>query len=100
MTYSVKRGDQPSPSRNSVRRRLEGEGLLPYAWSNAPGDHYGEHSHLYRKVLYCVEGSIVFHVDGESVTLHPGDRLEIEPDTMHAADVGPEGVVCMEAAQG
>ena len=99
MGYSVTPGDLTSPSRNAVRRRLEGEGLRPYSWSNGPGDHYADHSHLYRKILYCVEGSIVFHVDGESVTLAPGDRLEIEPHTMHAADVGPQGVVCMEAAK-
>lgn len=73
---------------------------MPYSWSNRPGDRYGEHTHVYRKVLYCIEGSIVFHIAGESVALHPGDRLEIDPETAHAADVGDEGVVCMEAAQG
>jgi quercetin dioxygenase-like cupin family protein len=99
MGYSVKAANLTNPSRNAVRRRLESEGLRPYSWSNGPGDHYAAHSHLYRKILYCVEGSIVFHVDGESVTLAPGDRLEIEPNTMHAADVGPQGVVCMEAAK-
>ena len=50
-------------------------------------------------MLYCLEGSIVFHVEGQSVTLMPGDRLEIGAETLHAADVGPQGVVCMEAAR-
>jgi quercetin dioxygenase-like cupin family protein len=99
MGHSVKPADLTSPSRNAVRRRLEQEGLRPYSWSNGPGDHYAPHSHLYRKVLYCIEGSIVFHVEGESVNLSPGDRLEIDPDTVHSADVGADGVVCMEAAK-
>jgi quercetin dioxygenase-like cupin family protein len=48
-------------------------------------------------VLYCVSGSIVFHTDDGDLELHPGDRLDIEPGTAHAATVGPEGVECMEA---
>jgi len=72
---------------------------MPYAWSNVPDDHYPAHTHLYHKVLNCLEGSIVFHVEGEAVTLRPGDRLEIDPETMHAADFGPQGVACMEAAK-
>ena len=99
MGYSAIPGDETSLSRNAIRRRLEQEGLTPYAWSNGPGDHYPAHAHLYHKVLYCLEGSIVFHVEDESVTLMPGDRLEIDAETLHAADVGPQGVVCMEAAK-
>ena len=66
-------------------------------WSNAPGDRYGGHHHPYHKVLYCAEGSIVFHLDGEDVELRPGDRLDIEPGTGHAATVGHRGVTCVEA---
>ncbi|HEX2259635.1 MAG TPA: cupin domain-containing protein, partial [Actinomycetota bacterium] len=75
------------------------ENLSPSTWSNGPGDKYSAHSHGYRKVLYCLRGSIVFNVEGESVNLQPGDRLEIPPGTSHSADVGPEGVSCMEAAR-
>jgi quercetin dioxygenase-like cupin family protein len=73
------------------------EGLSPHTWSNAAGDVYGAHSHSYHKVLYCLRGSIVFGVDGEPVTLGPGDRLDIEPGTVHSAEVGREGVTCIEA---
>lgn len=91
--------DKP-PSRNVLRQIYEGEGLIYYGWSNGPGDAYSAHSHRYEKVLYCLTGNIVFHLDGESVQLKPGDRLEVDPGTVHSADVGPDGVECMEAARG
>ena len=69
----------------------------PRAWGNAPGDRYGRHAHDYRKVLFCLSGSIVFHTDDGDVELAPGDRLDLEPRTPHAATVGPDGVECIEA---
>ena len=89
-------GQQPSPA--EVESAMRAEGLSPRRWGNAPGDRYGWHEHDYHKVLYCLSGSIVFHTrsDGD-LELGPGDRLEIEPGTAHAATVGGEGVECVEA---
>ena len=70
----------------------------PRWWSSVAGERYGWHTHDYRKVLYCSEGSIVFHLRDGDVELHPGDRLEIEAGTEHSATVGPAGVTCVEAA--
>jgi quercetin dioxygenase-like cupin family protein len=67
-------------------------------WSDAPGKVYSPHQHTYHKVLFCVSGSIVFVVDDEQLYLTPGDRLDIEPLTLHAAVVGAEGVTCGEVA--
>jgi quercetin dioxygenase-like cupin family protein len=77
------------------------EGLSPHRWSNGPGDTYAPHSHVYHKVLYCLRGSISFHLTatGEDIELHAGDRLDIEPHTEHSATVGPHGVECIEAAR-
>ncbi len=50
-------------------------------------------------MLYCVSGGITFHTDAGDFDLAPGDRLEVERGTSHAATVGPEGVECMEAAR-
>ena len=69
----------------------------PRGWSNAPGDVYGAHSHDRHKVLFCLEGSITFHVSGGDVELGPGDRLDLSPWTEHSATVGPHGVECVEA---
>lgn len=90
------------PTEAALKRIFTEEGLQPYRWSNAPGDVYGAHSHSYHKVIYVVSGSIIFGLPhtGQSVTLHPGDRLDLPPGVVHDAVVGPEGVVCLEAHRG
>jgi mannose-6-phosphate isomerase-like protein (cupin superfamily) len=45
-----------------------------------------------------VTGSIVFHTRDGDFALQPGDRLEVDPGTEHAATVGDDGVLCLEAA--
>ncbi len=82
-----------------VRSAFACEGLTPHEWSNGPGDVYGTHHHPYHRVLYCLRGSITFRLmaTGEAIELHPGDRLDLEPGTDHAAVVGPRGVTCIEA---
>ncbi|MDP9184975.1 MAG: cupin domain-containing protein [Actinomycetota bacterium] len=67
------------------------------SWANGPGDTYGAHEHARPKVLFCLEGSIVFHTDDGDVALTAGDRLDLPPGTGHAATVGPDGCECVEA---
>lgn len=82
-------------------RKLESEADGCYSWSNGPNHSYAPHSHTYRKILYCVEGSIRFDVEGgESFDLRAGDRLELAPGTVHSAQVGPGGVTCIEGQAG
>ena len=69
----------------------------PRSWGNGPGDTYGRHDHLRAKVLFCLEGSIVFHTDEGDVTLVAGDRLDLPAGTPHAATVGASGCSCVEA---
>lgn len=90
-----------TPDPGAVRAAFEAGGMTPSTWSNAAGDRYAAHDHPYHKVLYCIRGSIVFVLadSGETYALVAGDRLDIEPNTRHAAVVGPEGVTCMEAAR-
>lgn len=87
------------PDEAAIRQIYASEGLAPYAWSNAPGDVYGAHSHPYHKVLFVVRGSITFGLpqEGRKITLNPGDRLELPPGAQHDAVVGPQGVLCLEA---
>jgi quercetin dioxygenase-like cupin family protein len=73
------------------------EGLNPHTWSNEPGYVYGEHQHPYQKVLFCIDGSIMFHTPDGDISLDPGDRLDLAPETPHSATVGDLGVTCMEA---
>jgi len=84
--------------RGAAVRAFEAEGAsAPRFWGNGPGDRYGRHSHDYRKVLFCLAGSIVFHTDDGDVELLAGDRLDLDPGTAHSATVGPEGCECVEA---
>ena len=87
------------PSENELRQIYAREGLSPYAWSNGPGDAYDAHTHGYHKVLYVVEGSITWILpeSGQEIEARPGDRLDLPRGTLHAALVGPQGVVCLEA---
>ena len=69
----------------------------PRPWGNGPGDVYGWHAHEQDKVLFCLEGSIVFHTDDGDVALTAGDRLDLPAGTRHGATVGPDGCACVEA---
>lgn len=88
-----------------VRDRLAADGAEVdglSAWANAPGDRYAAHAHGYDKVLVVTHGSITFRLPalGVSHVLRAGDRLDLPAGTLHAADVGPEGVRCLEGHLG
>ncbi len=88
-----------APGKPALEEWFRSEGLTPWAWSNGPHERYGWHRHDYHKVLVCAAGSIVFHTREGDVELRPGDRLDVEPGTDHAATVGADGVECLEAAR-
>ena len=85
-------------TREAALAAMAAEGCGPVrSWGNGPGDRYAVHDHDRAKVLYCVEGSIVFHVDGDDLALAAGDRLDLPAGRAHAATVGPSGCACVEA---
>lgn len=89
-----------APEREAALRAFAGEGCsAPRPRSNGPGYAYGWHSHAYHKVLFCLRGSVTFHVREGDVTLGQGDRLDLDPGTEHAATVGPQGCSCVEASR-
>jgi len=99
---TVNRRQGPPLNREQAEQKLREEGLKPEAWQNGPDYRYIAHEHAYTKVLYCVVGSIVFHprdAEGRAydVALEPGDRIEVASGVTHAATVGPNGVICVEA---
>jgi quercetin dioxygenase-like cupin family protein len=69
----------------------------PREWSSGPGDRFGWHEHPDPKILFCVQGAIVFHTDEGDLRLEAGDRLDLDARTRHAATVGPAGCTCIEA---
>ena len=87
-----------SATRGDALETFVAEGCsAPRSWGNGPGDAYGWHEHAQPKVLFCLEGSIVFHTDEGDVALESGDRLDLPAGTPHAATVGPAGCACVEA---
>ena len=100
MKLSIRRWNKAKPSsENELRRIYRQEGLNPYTWSNEPGDTYAEHTHKYHKVLYVVQGSITWILPetNQKIEIFPGDRIDLPRGTLHAAQVGPQGVICLEA---
>ena len=83
---------------DELMTRLQSEASGCYSWSNGAGDRYAPHSHSYEKVLYCVDGSIVFalEAEGRRLELKPGDRMVLPAGTVHSAIVGQSGCTCIE----
>jgi len=86
--------------RDAALEAFRAEGCsAPRSWGNGPGVTYGRHAHGSHKVLFCLDGSITFHLNEGNVELEAGDRLDLEPGTAHAATVGPDGCACIEASR-
>lgn len=99
MDLKITRWDRsipPAPA--ELQTQLLKEGLFPYDWSNAPGDAYAPHVHDYDKVIVVVRGSITWNLPetNQTIETHAGDRIELPRGTVHAAQVGPQGVTCLE----
>jgi mannose-6-phosphate isomerase-like protein (cupin superfamily) len=84
-------------SRRRIRAQMLREGLSPYEWRSYAGEFFDWHSHDFHDIICCVSGSIIFHLETGDFLLSPGDRLEMDRGTRHAATVGREGVICLEA---
>jgi hypothetical protein len=92
---TLTRGDA---SRADAMAAFAAEGCTdPRSWGNGPGDVYGAHDHPRDKVLFCIEGSIVFTTGDGEIALTAGDRLDLPAGTRHGATVGPAGCACLEA---
>ena len=98
-SFRVTPWEAASPPTESILLRIMiGQGLNPYSWSNEAHDVYSAHKHDYHKVIYVVSGSITFGLPllKRQITLKAGDRLEIPAGTVHDAQVGADGVICLE----
>src|ERR1044072_2912897 len=70
----------------------------PRSWANGPEDRFGRHEHRRAKILFCLEGSIVFHTDDGDVVLETGDRLDLPAGTPPAATLRAGGGARGESA--
>ena len=85
------------PSLFEIKEELKKEGLASYLYQDGIGAYYPTHTHPYDEIRWVVSGSVTFGVEGEEVTLYPGDRLDIPANTPHYArmsDQTPTTYLC------
>ncbi|MBZ2184929.1 MAG: cupin domain-containing protein [Bryobacter sp.] len=57
------------------------------------GGHVSHHHHINEQVSLVHSGRIVFHIEGQQITLGPGECLEIPPNVPHSVDVLEDSIV-------
>jgi len=62
-----------------------------FEWTDPAGTVYEQHVHKGRVSIMVLEGSINFDFEGVKKDVQAGERVDIEPGTLHAAIVGPNG---------
>jgi quercetin dioxygenase-like cupin family protein len=100
MHFRIVRRDQPTPPAPAeLQTQLLTEALFPCNWSNSPGDTYAPHAHDYDKVIVVARGSITWTLGApetpQTIETCAGARIDLPRGTLHAAEVGPEGVICL-----
>jgi quercetin dioxygenase-like cupin family protein len=85
-------------SEPAIAKTLSGKGYRTVRWTNEAGYAYPIHTHDFDKVILVLRGSITFRIPrvGEEFVLHVGDRMDIPAGYAHSAEVGPQGVTCIE----
>ena len=72
----LQRHDLSAPGREAVQVRVD----------LAPGVAFGNHTHPGEEIIYVLEGSLEYEVEGKQpVTLHAGEVLFIPEGAIHAA---------------
>ena len=73
-------------------RWLQDMDIDPNQWSAGPGAHFAVHSHPHPKRLFVRHGSISFN----GHRLQAPAAIRIPAGFEHSADVGEDGVDCVE----
>jgi len=71
----------------TLRRVLEGEGMVTAWWSDVPGTTMPVHTHAFPETRWVLEGYMRVTAENETVELGPGDRLDLPPNLPHATEV-------------
>jgi quercetin dioxygenase-like cupin family protein len=85
----VARAQQPGIKRTDLQRHdlsVPGRQVIQVRVDLAPGVAFGKHSHPGEEIIYVIEGSLEYEVEGRpTVTLKAGEVLFIPAGTIHAA---------------
>jgi quercetin dioxygenase-like cupin family protein len=80
---------QPGIKRTDLQRQdlsVPGREVVQVRVDFAPGVAFGKHSHPGEEIVYVLEGSLEYQVEGKApVTLKAGEVLFIPAGTIHAA---------------
>jgi quercetin dioxygenase-like cupin family protein len=79
---------------------LTGEGLRVTEWTDDAGATYPEHAHAHREVRIVLSGRMTIDAGGKRYELGPGDRIDLEPEEIHRAIVGEQGVAYIAGSGG
>ncbi len=90
--------DTPA-TEEELRDYMEGQELTVHTWASPAHGKFDGHTHGYHKILFVITGSIKFEFPTrhKTVTLKAGDRLDLPAGLRHLAEVGGDGVKCLEA---
>lgn len=89
LTLQVTRAQQPGIRRTDLQRHdlgVPGREVIQVRVDLDPGRAFGKHWHPGEEIIYVLEGSLEYQVDGKPPkTLEAGDVLFIPGRTIHAA---------------
>jgi mannose-6-phosphate isomerase-like protein (cupin superfamily) len=71
----------------TLRRALEGEGMVTAWWSDVPGTQVPVHAHAFPETRWVLEGYLRVTAGSDAVELGPGDRLDLPAGTQHTTEV-------------
>ena len=89
LTQQMAQAQQPGIKRTDLQRHdlsAPGREVIQVRVDFAPGAAFGRHRHPGEEIIYVIEGSLEYEVEGKPpVTLKAGDVLFIPAGTIHAA---------------
>ena len=89
LALHVTQAQQPKVTRTDLQRHdlsASGHEVVQARVELAPGAAFGKHWHPGEEIIYVLEGSLVYEVEGKPpVTLKAGDVLFIPAGTIHSA---------------
>jgi quercetin dioxygenase-like cupin family protein len=88
------------PTLEELTKHLTAMGRESVLYSDLPGTKYGRHKHPFEDFIVIVSGKMKIITETGEWTLKPGDRLDLPPNTVHAAEMlGREEVKYLSAAK-
>jgi quercetin dioxygenase-like cupin family protein len=89
LAFYVARAEQPGIRRTELQRHdlgVPGREVIQVRVELDPGVVFGKHTHPGEEIVYVLEGSLEYQVEGKPpVTLKAGEVLFIPAGTIHAA---------------